>query len=86
MHGPNRLTCEEVFARLDDYVDRELSTEEIRLVQEHLETCAACASEHRFESNMLDGVRSKLRRIAMPEHLRRTILAALTRRDEAPET
>jgi anti-sigma factor (TIGR02949 family) len=86
MHGPNRLTCEEVFARLDDFLDRELATEEIRLVQEHLETCAACASEHRFESHVLDGVRSKLRRIAMPEHLRSTILAALTRRDEAPET
>jgi mycothiol system anti-sigma-R factor len=86
MHGPNRLTCEEVFARLDDYVDRELSSEEIRLVREHLETCAACASEHRFESHVLDGVRSKLRRIAMPDHLRDSILAALTRRNPASET
>jgi anti-sigma factor (TIGR02949 family) len=86
MHGPNRLTCEEVFARLDDFIDRELSAEEIRLVREHLETCAACASEHRFESSVLDGVRAKLRRIAVPEHLRAAILAAVSRKERAPET
>jgi anti-sigma factor (TIGR02949 family) len=86
MQGPNRLTCEEVFARLDDFVDRELAPEEIRLVREHLETCIACANEYRFESHLLDGVRAKLRRIAMPDHLRSTILAALTRRNEAPES
>ncbi|MGH7561766.1 MAG: zf-HC2 domain-containing protein, partial [Gemmatimonadales bacterium] len=27
--------CEEVFRRLDDYLDRELSGEEIALVREH---------------------------------------------------
>jgi anti-sigma factor RsiW len=31
--------------RLDDYLDRELSPEEMRRAEEHLETCAACRSE-----------------------------------------
>ena len=42
MHPPDRFTCEEIFARLDDYLDRELSADEMRMVKEHLETCAAC--------------------------------------------
>lgn len=77
MREPHRLTCEEVFARLDDFLDRELSPDEIRLVQEHLETCAACASEHRFEAKILSEVRDKLRRIAVPKTLQQEILRRL---------
>jgi len=78
MHGPTRLTCEEVFSRLDDFLDRELSAEEIRLVEEHLATCAACAGEHRFETQVLDSVRAKLRRIAVPADLKASILRRLS--------
>jgi anti-sigma factor (TIGR02949 family) len=69
MHPPDRFTCEEVFARLDDYLDRELTPDEMRLVREHLATCAACASEHRFEVGVLEGIREKLRRLAVPKDL-----------------
>ena len=70
MTGPvGRYTCEDVFERLDDYLDRELSPEEMALVRAHLDTCAQCASEHRFEVRVLDDVRSKLRRIRVPEYL-----------------
>ncbi len=77
MNHPNRLTCEEVFARLDDFLDRELSPEEMRLVEEHIETCAACASEHRFERQVVDSVRAKLQRIELPAAVRQSILARL---------
>lgn len=66
MTTPSRFTCEQVFARLDDYVDRELSAEEMRMVHEHLETCAACAGEHQFESTVISEVRDRLRRIELP--------------------
>jgi mycothiol system anti-sigma-R factor len=81
MGHPNRLTCEEVFARLDDFLDRELSPEEMRLVEEHIETCAACASEHRFERQVVDSVRAKLQRIELPGALRQSILARLASGD-----
>lgn len=87
MHGPHRLTCEEVFVRLDDFLDRELSAEELRLVQEHIETCAACASEHRFERQVIDSVRDKLQRIELPAALRASIVARLAsaaKEDQAP--
>lgn len=79
MHPPDRFTCEEIFARLDDFVDRELTSDEMRMVEEHLATCAACASEHRFEVGVLDGVRQKLRRLAVPPDLMARISARIER-------
>jgi anti-sigma factor RsiW len=66
---PSRFDCEQVFARLDDYIDRELSAEEMRLVHEHLETCAVCAAEHRFEFTIIANVRERLQRIELPATL-----------------
>lgn len=77
MNVPDRLTCEEVFARLDDYVDRELSEEEMRLVEEHCALCDVCAREYRFEAGVLAAVREKLRRLAMPAGLMQRIEARL---------
>jgi len=73
----NRYTCEEAFRRLDDYLDRELSAEEMTLVHEHLDICAGCAREFNFEASVLRGVREKLRQIDLPESLQARILAAL---------
>ncbi len=76
-HPPDRFTCEEVFARLDDYLDRELTAEELQLVRKHLETCAACAAEYRFESGVLQDVRAKLQRLSVPEGLMARIAARI---------
>jgi anti-sigma factor (TIGR02949 family) len=77
----DRLTCEEVFARLDDFMDRELGPEEARRVQEHLDACARCAMEYRFEVSIVQGVRDKLRRIAAPGDLLARINERLSRSD-----
>ena len=65
----DRYTCEEALRRLDDYVDRELAEPELRLVREHLETCAACTAEYTFQAGALDQLKDKLRRIAVPQDL-----------------
>ncbi len=80
----NRYTCEQVFARLDDFLDRELSAEEMQLVQGHLDHCAACAAEHRFESAVLADVRKKLVRIDLPAGLRSRISDQLLRLQDPP--
>jgi anti-sigma factor (TIGR02949 family) len=67
---PDRYSCEEMFRRLDDYLDRELSAEETRVVEAHLEICALCATEYAFEAGMLREVKKKLRRIEVPASLR----------------
>jgi anti-sigma factor (TIGR02949 family) len=78
-HPLNRNTCEEAFRRLDDYLDRRLTPEETRLVEEHLQICAACTREFTFESSVLNGVRRKLRRVEAPQDLLRRVLAGLQR-------
>ena len=83
----NRLTCEEIFRRLDDYLDRELNADEMRLVKEHLDTCAQCAREHAFDRQLLDDVRAKLQRFDVPADLRRRVGKALERAaEDGPES
>jgi hypothetical protein len=54
------------------------------LVRDHLESCTACAGEYRFEAEVLDAVRSKLRRIALPPDLIQRISDRLRKADEGP--
>ena len=68
-HTHGGMDCRETFRRLDDYVDRELSTDEQRAVAEHLEACARCAQEFAVEHELLEALKQKLRRIAAPQGL-----------------
>lgn len=73
------LSCLEMVARLDDYVDRQLDDAEIRRVEDHLAGCLDCAREYRFEADLLERIRHRLRRIAIPADLLGTIRARLER-------
>jgi anti-sigma factor (TIGR02949 family) len=74
MSDRSSLTCIEVFNRLDDYLDRNLSEEELTLVARHLDECLMCANEYRFEATVLEGLKARLRRIEMPAHLLSSIM------------
>ena len=78
MRQLDRYTCEEVFRRFDDYLDRELTPEEIELVEEHMAICERCAREYRFEESVLRNVRAKLHRLAAPPGLLNRISRALS--------
>ncbi|HEY9506817.1 MAG TPA: anti-sigma factor [Gemmatimonadales bacterium] len=78
MNDPlDRMSCEEAFRRLDDYLDRELSPDEMRQVEEHLRVCEVCTGEFVFEASVLTGVRGKLQSIAAPPDLLARIAARL---------
>lgn len=62
----DRYTCEQVFERINDYLDRELSAAEMALVRAHLDTCAECTREYDFEGTVLAELKAKLRRIDLP--------------------
>jgi anti-sigma factor (TIGR02949 family) len=61
--------CEAILQRLDDYIDRELSADEVLVVERHLEECFACASQYRFEIRLIRDIRARLRRICLPGDL-----------------
>jgi mycothiol system anti-sigma-R factor len=71
---------------MDEYLDRELRPGEIGRVRAHLETCAACASEHAFEESILISVREKLRRVAVPSELRDRIALRLAEARSSRQT
>jgi anti-sigma factor (TIGR02949 family) len=75
----DRYTCQETFQRLDDYLDRELTLQEMQLVREHLDVCAVCASEYAFEASVLKQLRDKLQRITAPPDLLARVSRALER-------
>lgn len=84
MNRPDRLTCEQLFRRLDDFLDRELDAHEMALVREHLETCAVCAAEYAFEESVLRNVREKLRRISAPADLMDKISRKIAEAESGP--
>jgi hypothetical protein len=69
----HRISCTDMVLRLDDFVDRTLGPEDLELVEEHLLECVACAEKFRFETSLIDGLRDRLHRIEVPEHLLQTI-------------
>lgn len=64
-----RVACEAILQRLDDYIDRELSADDVLMIERHLEECFDCASQYRFEIGLIHDIRARLRRIALPGDL-----------------
>jgi anti-sigma factor (TIGR02949 family) len=79
----SRMACAEVFRRLNDYLDHELSAAEIEQVEAHLRTCEECAREYAFEAGVLQDIRARLRRSKAPDTLRAAILKVI---DDTPTT
>jgi anti-sigma factor (TIGR02949 family) len=77
-----RTNCEEAFRLLDDFLDRRLSDDEMRIIQEHLEICDWCTREFNFETSVLYGLKRKLRQIEAPPELLSRILSRLPPTDE----
>lgn len=77
MESVSNLPCREVFARLDDYLDRTLGPEELAAVEHHLAHCAVCAAEYRFETQWVEQLRGKLRRLQVPPDLAGRLASSL---------
>ena len=78
----SRTNCEEAFRRLNDFLDRRLPPEEMRIIEEHLEICAWCAREFNFESSVLHGLKRKVRQLDVPAALLSRILSQLPPSEE----
>ena len=73
----DRYTCLETVARLADYLDHELAAAETVEVERHLSTCERCLARFQFEASVLDELRTKLRRVTVPEQLAERLRRAL---------
>ena len=77
MPSPTVYDCAEAFARLDDYLDRELAPEELERVARHLEVCATCAEEFRFEARVIELLKQRITQLRAPAELRERVERAV---------
>ena len=73
----SECSCREAFERLDDFLDRELTVEEIARVEAHLCECVECAEAYKFEGRALECVRAKVGKMKLPQDLHDRVIAAL---------
>lgn len=76
------LSCKETLARLDDYLDRELSARELQQVATHLKICAKCARHYRFERGFIEDLRQKTAHVQAPPDLMNRVRVALQNADD----
>lgn len=62
--------CKEAVDRLYQYLDRELTDDEQRVVLTHLERCPPCLDLFHFEENVLTFVGNRCRETTAPLSLR----------------
>jgi len=72
------MNCRDAEARLDQFVDRELTADEIEEVQHHLDSCPPCLQKFRYESQVRRLVRLACSELA-PSSLRMRIIVECQR-------
>jgi len=68
------LDCVEAMARLHLYIDRELSAEEIEIVQQHLTSCPKCDDRFHFDLRLKRLLHEKCTIETAPVHLREAVM------------
>lgn len=68
------LDCVEATARLHLYIDRELSTEEISIVQQHLVGCPHCECRFHFDLELKRLIHERCTIERAPAHLREAVM------------
>lgn len=68
------MNCMETVARLHLFIDRELSVEEVAIVQQHLSSCPHCECRFHFDLKITRLLHEKCAVDKAPEHLREAVL------------
>lgn len=68
------MNCIETAARLHLYIDRELSAEEVVIVQQHLKNCPSCECRFHFDMHLKRLMHERCTIEKAPEHLRVSIM------------
>ncbi len=68
------LNCYETVARLHLYIDRELSVEEVVVVQQHLSDCPDCECRFHFDASLKRLIHERCTIERAPAHLRESVM------------
>jgi len=70
----NCISCYETVARLHLYIDRELSAEEVVVVQQHLSDCPDCECRFHFDESVKRLIHERCTIEQAPAHLREAVM------------
>ena len=70
--------CSEVLHRIYEYLDGEMSSDDVKRVAAHLAECQPCLAEHDLDRAVKDAVRRSCVDSAAPQAVRLQILQRLT--------
>jgi len=68
------MSCIETIARLHLYIDRELSVEEVTIVQQHLTGCPSCGCRFHFDQRLKRLIHERCTIERAPERLRELVV------------
>ncbi len=68
------MSCIESIARLHLYIDRELSADEVIIVQQHLSNCSRCDCRFHFDMKIKRLIHERCTIVHAPAHLREAVL------------
>lgn len=68
------LDCMQATARLHLYIDRELSEEEVVIVQQHLASCPSCECRFHFDIRIKKLIHERCTIEHAPAHLREAVM------------
>jgi len=70
-------SCEEAVKRLNDYLDRELDSDEHADVVKHLHICKPCLERFTFEETLLISIKTKMQSRSAPNELKSRLSALI---------
>ncbi len=77
------MNCREVLAKLYDYLDSELASDEKQQVQKHLDVCGHCLEQYKLEEDFNKLVQQKIKSPADIQKLKSKVLNEIERIDRA---
>ena len=86
--NPHATDCSKVLDQMFEYLDGELGEPDLHLVQEHLDECAPCMTEHDVDKVVKALIRRSCGGEVAPETLRNKIVVQITQqvsRHPAPQ-
>ncbi|MEX2466094.1 MAG: zf-HC2 domain-containing protein [Gemmatimonadota bacterium] len=81
----NTMSCEDVMARLWEFLDGEMSAEDRRALERHLEVCGRCFPVYDFQRAYLEYTRQLATREHAPPALRKELFLKILELDRAGE-
>ncbi len=76
--NPHATDCSKVLDQMFEYLDGELGEPDLHLVQEHLDECAPCMTEHDVDKVVKALIRRSCGGEVAPETLRNKIVVHIT--------